>query len=178
MAKRASTRKGRAPSGAGGPTRQPAGAATRPRGNSVGATASDDGARDLVHGYLAAYAKRADGQANRAPFSSDDTNALVAILHVEIGRATKSVAGRAKMLEAVHTLSSAVSVPPPHGLHADILGAAWAAAYGELPLESPPVAALTATLESGSASGSVAGTYHAAWRALFWPGPSRCCRFP
>lgn len=119
----------------------------------------------LVDAYRIVYDRRLrtnDGRAFKAPVQ----NALVALLRLRIAQEAASAdtsALRALVEISRHVLERESS----HSLAVDMVGHTWAAAYGVLPIEEPPLIQLGWVLESGGRSGGVSGIAGVAWRSLF-----------
>src|SRR3954451_24865633 len=119
----------------------------------------------VLRSYVGLYRRRAvkgDGQA----FASAEPNALAALAVQRAATARPRNIDGDQAVRLIEDLARQVFADG-HAAASDIVGHAWADAYGALPLDAPPLEALEAIVVSGAQPGAVGGLYGAVWRALF-----------
>ncbi len=121
----------------------------------------------ILRAYAGLYERRRVASKYGEVFRGSEANAIAALALVEISTASASLLSPRDPVAALATLTRRILVREAHAPATDIAGVAWARAYGVLAIHHPPLEQLELVLESGNASGAVAGVYAAAWRALF-----------
>lgn len=119
----------------------------------------------VLKAYRGAYRKRQAASNDGLVFPTAEGNALVGVLELDAALLTGSRALRASGWGRIE--ASLPPAGPEHDLPRDTVGYVVASAYGELPLQEPPLGELRAVLESGSQAGAVKGVFGVAWRAAF-----------
>jgi hypothetical protein len=101
-------------------------------------------------------------------FDAREPESLVALLMARLGPGLTNDHGRVAALRLLdHATKRTLERGGPHEPAIDIAGAAWAEAFGVLPLAEPARPQLEWVLTRGAQSGAVRGALGLAWRARF-----------
>jgi hypothetical protein len=121
----------------------------------------------VLRAYAGVYERRRVASRAGEIFRNSEANAIAALALVQISAAGASPLSRRDSVTTLATLTERILVQEAHAPATDIAGLAWVSAYGTLEIQHPPLEQIEVVLESGNASGAIAGVYASAWRSVF-----------